>query len=63
MAYKIKKKRKPYYESKIVVYNELSGKRVIVKANYFKLLRTLFNRSGEKYTEAEMKKMGFAKKK
>jgi hypothetical protein len=34
-----------------------------VKANYFKLLRTLYNKPyGEKYTEKEMKKMGFEKK-
>ena len=64
MAYRIKtirKKWKEDYETPINV--EIDGKTKIVKANLFKLTRTMFNRKGEKYTEAEMKKMGFEKKK
>jgi hypothetical protein len=54
MAYKIKSK-------KIAV--TINGKTKYIKADLFKLTRTLFNKPyGTKYTEKEMKKMGFEKK-
>jgi hypothetical protein len=59
---KRRKKWKEDYE-KTPIHVEIDGKTKIVKANLFKLTRTMFNRKGEKYTKKEMKKMGFEKKK
>lgn len=33
-----------------------------IEGNIFRLANTLWNKSGEKYTEEEMNKMGFEKK-
>lgn len=54
MTYSIKRK-------KIAV--TINGKTKYIKADLFKLSRTMFNKSGTKYTKAEMKKMGFEKRK
>ena len=53
--YKIPNKKE---KIKVIINNEERE----VKCNMFKLANTLWNKSGEKYTEKEMNKMGFKKK-
>lgn len=51
---------KEFAKQKVVV--QMAGKSKVVKADIMKLSRTMFNKEGEKYSEKEMKEMGFEKK-